>query len=129
MFTLSNIMKANAISCIGFGVTFFFLPEEVRNFLSTNKQAPSIVFTFLGIGLFINGLHLIWASFKPIPSKILVLYFSIGDYIWVLSASYLLLVGMWITTPIGITITLLVSGMVGTFGLLQMIKRKEMGNC
>jgi hypothetical protein len=122
-------MKANAISCIGFGIIFYFFPVEVRNFLSIDKQAPSIVFTFLGIGLFINGLHLIWASFKLIPSKVLVLYFSIGDYIWVLSTSYLLLVGKWITTPMGIVVTLLVSGMVGTLGLLQMIKRKEMGSC
>lgn len=129
MFTLSNIMKANAISCFGFGIAFFCLPEEVRNFLSTDKQAPSIVFTFLGIGLFINGLHLIWASFKLIPSKLLVLYFSIGDYVWVLTSLYLLLAGMWITTPIGIAVTLLVSGLVGTLGLLQMIKRKAMGNC
>jgi len=129
MITLSNIMKANAISCIGFGVTFLFLPEEVRQFLSANNQAPSIVFTVLGMGLFLNGLHLIWASLKPMPNKYLVIYFSIGDYIWVLSTSYLLVVGMWITSPMGIIVTLLVSGMVGIFGLLQMIKRKEMGNC
>jgi len=122
-------MKANAFSCIGFGITFFFLPEEVRVFLSTNNQAPSIVFTVLGIGLFLNGLHLIWASLKLMPSKHLVTYFSICDYIWVLGTSYLLVVGMWITTPMGIAVTLLVSSMVGIFGLLQMIKRKEMGNC
>ena len=66
---------------------FFFLPEEVRNFLSENKQAPSTIITVLGIGLFFNGLHLIWASSKPTPSKFLVIYFSIGDYIWVLSTS------------------------------------------
>ena len=129
MITLSNIMKANAFSCIGFGITFLFLPEEVRNFLSANNQAPSIVFTILGICLFFNGLHLIWASLKIMPSKHLVIYFSIGDYIWVLGTSYLLVVGIWITTPMGIVVTLLVSGMVGIFGLLQMIKRKEMGNC
>ena len=129
MITLSNIMKTNAFSCIGFGFTFLFLSEEVQNFLSANNQAPSIVFTVLGVGLIFNGLHLIWASLKLMPSKHLVIYFSIGDFIWVLGTSYLLVVGMWITTPTGITATLLVSGMVGIFGLLQMIKRKEMGNC
>lgn len=122
-------MKANAISCIGFGLTFFFLSKEVGNFLSVDKQAPSIVFIVLGIGLFFNGLHLIWASSKFMPSKLLVLYFSISDYIWVLSTSCLLLAGIWITTPAGIVATLSVSGMVGAFGLLQMIKRKEIGSC
>jgi hypothetical protein len=120
-------MKANAISCIGFGIVFFCLPEEVLNFLSTNKQAPETVLTIIGIALFFHGIHLIWASFKLMPSKLLVLYFSIGDYIWVISTSYLLLIGLWITTPMGIAITLLVSIIVGSFGLLQMLKRKEMG--
>ena len=129
MITLSNVMKANAFSCIGFGFTFFFLPEEVRNFLSVNNQAPNIVFSVLGIILFFNGLHLIWASLKLIPSKHLVIYFSVGDYIWVLGTSYLLVAGIWITTPMGIAVTLLVSCMVGIFGLLQMIKRKEEENC
>ena len=129
MITLSNVMKANAFSCIVFGITFFFLPEQVQNFLSANNQAPSIVFTVLGIGLFFNGLHLIWASLKIMPSKRLIIYFSIGDYIWVLGSTYLLVVGIWITTPMGIAVTLLVSGMVGIFGILQMMKRKKMGSC
>jgi len=68
------------------------------------------------------------ASLKVMPSKHLVIYFSIGDYLWVLGTSYLLVVGIWITTPIGIAVTLLVSGMVGSFGLLQMIKQKEVEN-
>jgi len=121
-------MKANAFSCIGFGFIFFFLPEEVRNFLSVNNQAPNLVLTVLSIALFFNGLHLLWASLKVMPSKHLVIYFSIGDYLWVLGTSYLLVVGIWITTPIGIAVTLLVSGMVGSFGLLQMIKQKEVEN-
>lgn len=128
MITLSNVMKANAMSCIGFGIVFFFWPEEVGNFLSTDKQAPNIVLSILGIALFFNGLHLIWASAKSMPSKFLVLYFSISDYAWVLSTSYLLSFGIWISTPMGIVATLLVSAIVGTFGLLQMVKRKEMGN-
>jgi hypothetical protein len=121
-------MKANAVSCIGFGIVLFFLPEVVINFLSTSNQAPKVVTSVLGFALFFNGLHLIWASFKLMPSKLLVLYFSVGDFIWVISTSYLLLTGLWITTSKGIAVTLVVSLMVGFFGLLQMIKRKEVDN-
>jgi len=121
-------MRANAASCIGFGFIFFIFPAEVSGFLSTNMKVPEIILFVLGIGLFINGVHLVWASFKPLPSKQLVLYFSGGDYIWVLGSVYLLLSGIWITTSIGILVTILVSGMVGSFGILQMLKRKEMGN-
>lgn len=128
MFTLSSVMKANAVSCIGFGIVFFFLSEDVINFLTTSKQAPKGVISVLGFVLFFNGLHLIWASFKIMPSKLLVLYFSVGDFIWVISTSYLLLTGLWITTSKGIAMTIVVSLMVGLFGLLQMIKRKEMVN-
>jgi len=129
MISLSNVLKANAISCIGFGLTFLLFPELVGSFLSENNQAPSFVLTVLGIGLFINGLHLLWVSFKSLPSKFIVLYFSIGDYIWVFATSYLLIAGLWITTPLGIAITILVSAVVGTFGLLQMTKRKKIDHC
>jgi hypothetical protein len=129
MITLSHVMKANAASCIGFGTTFLLATEGVINFLSVDKQAPSMVFTVLGIGLLLNGLHLVWVSFKVMPSKPLVLYFSFGDYIWVLATLYLLLAGIWITTAQGVATALLVSLMVATFGVLQMIKRKAMGHC
>ncbi len=126
MITLSNIMRANAISCIGFGIVFFLLPEQIQSFLSINKPAPTLVFIVLGIALFVNGLHLIWASLQEKPSRLLVIYFCIGDYLWVIGSFYLLLTGLWITTPKGIAATLLVSIMVGTFGLLQTFKLKKM---
>ena len=129
MFTLSNIMRANATSCIGFGTIFSLFSEEVTHFLSISKQAPNMVFLLLGLVLIFNGLHLIWASLKSMPSKFLVLYFSIGDYIWVLATLYLIFTEMWITTPIGIVAALLVAVIVGTFGWLQMLARKKMGNC
>ena len=129
MSTLSNVMKANATSCIGFGVIFSLFSEEVSHFLSISKQAPSMVFLLLGLVLIFNGFHLIWASFKSMPSKFLVLYFSIGDYIWVLATLYLIFTEMWITTSIGIVTALFVAIMVGIFGWLQMLSRKKMGNC
>jgi hypothetical protein len=36
---------------------------------------------------------------------------------------------MWITTPMGIATALLVAVVVGTFGWLQMLARRKMGNC
>jgi len=122
-------MRANAMSCIGFGLLFFVFPAEVSNFLSSSMEFPEMVLYFLGIGLFLNGMHLVWASFDLKPSKQLILYFSGGDYVWVLGTTYLLLSGKWITTPMGILVTIIVSAIVGVFGILQMLKRKEMGNC
>jgi len=127
MTTLSYVMKANAISCIVFGLIFLIIPSKVIMFLSADIQPP--VLLILGVGLIINGLHLTWASLKPMPSKALVLYFSIGDYIWVLGSISLVLLGIWITTTAGILTTLVVSAMVGLFGVLQMLKRKGMGDC
>lgn len=124
MITLSNVMKANATSCIGFGIIFSLFSGEVSHFLSLSKQAPNIVFILLGLALIFNGCHLIWASLKSMPSKYLVLYFSIGDYIWVLATLYLIFAKMWITTLIGIITALFVAVVVGTFGWLQ-IKVKD----
>ncbi|MFT5674975.1 MAG: hypothetical protein ACI808_000904 [Paraglaciecola sp.] len=129
MVTLSNIMRVNAFSCIGFGITFFLFPGKVGSFLSSDMKIPEVILLFLGVGLFFNGIHLLWASFGSTPSKKVVLYFSIGDYIWVIGTSYLLLFGIWITTPMGIWVTILVSGLVGAFGILQMLKRNEMADC
>ncbi len=127
MITLNYVMKANAISCIVFGLIFLMMPSKVIMFLSADIQAPKAILLILGIGLIVNGLHLIWASQKPMPSKALVLYFSIGDFIWVLGSISLVLLGIWINTTAGVITTLVVSAMVGFFGILQMLKRKEMG--
>jgi len=126
MTTLSYVMKANAISCIVFGLIFLSIPSKVIMFLSADIQPPETVLLILGTGLIINGLHLTWASLKPMPSRALVIYFSIGDYIWVLGSISLILLGIWITTTAGVITTLVVSAMVGLFGILQMLKRKEM---
>jgi len=80
MITLSNVMKANATCCIGFGSLLVFFSESVAHFLSLNNPVPNIALVLLGLVLIMNGLHLIWASFRLKPSKLLVLYFSVGDY-------------------------------------------------
>jgi len=128
MVTLKNILRANSASCVVFGFMFLLMPSTIAKFLSTDSSAPSVVISVLGTGLFINGLHLAWASLQPMPSIRLILYFSSGDFLWVLSTVLLMLFGIWITTPGGITAGLLVSIMVGALGAFQIIKRKEMGN-
>lgn len=75
-----------------------------------------------------NGLHLLWASTIPIPNKNLILYFSIGDYIWVIASVGLMVSEVWITTTGGVLVASAVAVMVGVFGGLQMTSRKAMGH-
>jgi hypothetical protein len=121
-------MRANAVSCIVFAIIFFIFPGEVSSFLSSTMKVPEMFLIALGIALFFNGIHLIFASLNSMPSKLIIHYFSIGDYIWVVGTTYLLLSGTWITSSSGILVTILVSLMVGSFGILQMLKRKEIAD-
>lgn len=127
MATLNTVMRANAVSCIGFGLTFLLLPSSVILFLSADMPVPETVLLCLGVGLLLNGLHLIWASLKPTPSKLLVLYFSIGDFIWVLVSIGLLFLGIWITSTEGMIVAAAVAAVVGLFGLFQLRARTAMG--
>lgn len=129
MLSLKKIMRANATSCLAFGGLFALQPSLVANFLGGASPAPQSYILILGILLILNGLHLIWASRAPLPQKDLILYFSIGDYIWVIGSVGLIVSGMWITTPAGIMIASAVAVMVGLFGVLQMTSRKAMGHC
>lgn len=123
MITLKTILRANAASCIVFGLIFLLRPIEVAAFLAHNTPAPMTALVFLGAILVLNGLHLIWASVQSYPNKYLVIYFAIGDFIWVLTSISLVLMGLWITTQLGIIASTLVAVMVGTFGLLQITQR------
>ncbi|MDJ0624179.1 MAG: hypothetical protein QNJ17_14515 [Desulfocapsaceae bacterium] len=125
MVNLKNVMRLNATSCLVFGLTFVIIPESVVDFLAQETQAPSLIFIILGIALFGNGIHLLWAAARSVPGKLLVLYFSIGDFLWVVATLLLVLAGVWITAPAGIAVSLAVAMMVGTFGFLQMTKREE----
>ena len=119
------IMRTNALSCILFGLVFLIATEEVIVFLSTNNQMPILILQSLAIVLIINGLNLIYEARKVKPLKLWVLYFSMGDFIWVLASILLLMNEMWITTKNGIIITITISIMVGIFGLLQLSKIRE----
>ena len=128
MLSLKNVMGANAASCIVFGGLFVLHPSLVASFLGGASPAPQLYILILGILLILNGLHLLWASRAPLPRKKLILYFSTGDYLWVIGTIGLIVSGVWITTTAGVLVAIIVAVMVGLFGVLQMTSRKAMGD-
>lgn len=129
MITLKSVLRANAVSCIIFAIIFLFMPSNVAIFLSQSSPAPDNVLIVLGGVLLVNGFHLLWASFKPLPSKLLVLYFSVGDLLWVLVTICLLILNIWITTWAGSAVSILVAVMILAFAVVQTSKRKKMASC
>ncbi len=125
MVTLKQVMRANALSCIIFGFLFIVLPTDTALFLSTSNTVPTTALVILGVVLVANGAHLIWASLSQIPNILLVMYFSLGDFLWVIASSYLIFSEMWITSEQGIAAASTVAVLVGVFGVLQMQKRSS----
>ncbi len=123
MLNLKNLMRMNATSCLLFGALFTLFPSEVATYLGGASPAPQLLILALGGALIINGLHLLWATTKPLPTKAIVLYFSAGDAIWVIATTGLLFSGLWITTTDGIITAIAVAVMVGFLGVMQMLKR------
>lgn len=126
MITLKNVLKANAASCIIFGLMFLWAPLEIALFLSNDAPAPELVLFLLGAVLVINGLHLLWASVQTSPNKLLVWYFSFGDLLWAIGTIVLLIGGIWITTVFGIIAAIVVGMTVSVLGILQALKSKEL---
>lgn len=125
MLSLKRVMVLNAISCILFGATFLAFSHEVGLFLHKVAPAPNLVLILLGSVLIFNGLHLMWAASKKEIEEWLVVYFVLGDLAWVGISLFLIFSNIWITSQLGIIATLLVAVMVGAFGILQFIKRKQ----
>lgn len=125
MFTLKSIMRLNALSCLSFGALFLYLPLQVALFLSSSTPIPEMVMQVIAVLLLFNGLHLLWAAQKGSSNKYLIFYFSLGDFIWVIATLNLILFEIWITNIQGILATIAVSLMVGLFGIMQLIKLKE----
>jgi hypothetical protein len=119
MVTLQTVLRMNASTCLGFGILFAVLPSSVAQFLSPTDSAPNWVFVVLGVGLILQGVHLLSASFQTMPSKGLILYFSIGDFAWTLASLLLMIMGLWITSPLALIYATLVALMVGLLGLMQ----------
>lgn len=122
MFTLKNVLLANATSCIVFGILLVVYPQQTAYFLSTEQPAANIYILAIGIGLVLNGLHLVATALKQNPSRSIILQFAIGDFIWVAITILLILTGTWVTSYDGILYSLAIALMVGIFGVLQIIK-------
>jgi hypothetical protein len=118
MTSLTTILRMNAASCIGFGALFVALPGVVAAFLG-DPPAPDTVVRLLGGLLLLNGLHLLHTSGQAQPHRWLVLYFSLGDFLWVLATAGLIGAGLWITTPAGVAAAVAVAAAVGAMGIAQ----------
>jgi len=116
---LKNVLRLNATSCFVFGVLFLCLPGSVAAFLSPDHPAPVVIISILGAGLILNGGHLLWASLKPAPSRLLITYFAMGDFLWVAGTAFLMITSIWINSFQGTVTALVVAVMVAIFGYLQ----------
>jgi hypothetical protein len=125
MLTLKTLLRINAASCLGFGALFIALPQRVTAFLGA-PPAPTVLLIILGALLIINGVHLLHTSCQALPPKALILYFSGGDFAWVVGTLALIAGGLWITRPAGVTAALLVGTGVGAMGLMQLVTRKRL---
>lgn len=119
MLSLKTTLLMNACSCLIFGGIFAGFPRQVAVFLGGSTPAPQLVMLLLGGVLVVNGIHLVWAAHRHQPGRLLIRYFSLGDFLWVAASAVLLLCGWWITTIEGQVASLLVALMVGGLGLIQ----------
>ena len=124
MLSLKKVMRINASSCLAFGSLFVLLPTQVAAFLGGTSPVPSIYILVLGIILMINGLHLLWASWLFTPPKMLITYFSIGDFLWAVASVVLMALGIGVTTVAGVLVTSAIAVVVGGLGVLQIKTRK-----
>ncbi|MFB9148228.1 hypothetical protein [Roseovarius ramblicola] len=115
--TLATVLRLNAASCLGFGMLFLAMPGVVAAALGT---PPAWLIAVLGAGL-IGNAALLWLSVRGgrVPRRAEVLFFSIGDAIWVAATLALILSGVWIVTPGGRVAALAVAVMVGALGFAQ----------
>lgn len=119
MITLTSVLKANALSCLIFGVIFAVFPSQTGALLDHSEPAPTPLIIALGIVLIFNGFHLLWATLQKTQHPWLILYFCLGDALWVVLSIALLILQLWITSLSGILMTTVVAIAVGTMGFLQ----------
>lgn len=114
---LATVLRLNAASCLSFGLIFLAAPWNVAAFLGT---APVWLIVSLGVGLIGNGV-LLWLSAREAraPKRAEVLFFCLGDLGWVVMTLALILTGLWITTPAGQGVALIVALAVGAMGWMQ----------
>ena len=115
---LSLILRLNALSCLSFGSLFMIKSEATSLFLSGDPQYGLLVL-IVGVGLFLNGLHLVFVASMKNPPKHQVDYFIGGDVLWVVATVALNLASYVIETNGGQWASLAVALLVGSFAWLQ----------
>ena len=120
---LSTILRLNAASCILFGLLFASAPEWTSALIgNTLPLALSIV----GLGLILNGAHLLLASIRSKPLCPELLYFVLGDFAWVIATVALLVLGVGVTTVTGVVASILIAIMVGSLGFMQLLHARRL---
>ena len=111
-------LRMNAFSCLSFGFIFAIWSEETAIFL-TGLDEFSTSFLACGILLLWHGVHLIMGSLRKSMIKKEILYFCIGDFLWVVGTITCIALKYGITTKYGIIVSLVVATYVGTVGFVQ----------
>lgn len=116
--SLAMALRLNALSCFGFGLLFLAVPAAVAAALGS---PPVWLIAALGAGLLGNAV-LLWLAQRRgrAPRRNEVLFFCLGDALWVVATLALVITGTWITTATGQAVTLAVAVLVALFGLAQM---------
>ncbi|MEP4197297.1 MAG: hypothetical protein ABJL99_16875 [Aliishimia sp.] len=113
---LKQVLRANAASCAVFGALFLVVGPASARFIGS---PPILLLQVLGAGLLLNAILLVLTSLKTQPDRFSVLFFALGDAIWVIATGALLLAGLWITTLLGVLCSVAVAMFVGGCGVLQ----------
>lgn len=113
---LRYVLKVNAASCALFGILFLFTTASAGAIIG---DPPTLLLQVLGGGLIINAVLLFGTSLKQQPMRAAVLFFALGDALWVVATLTLIAMSLWITTPLGIILSLGVAAFVGLCGAMQ----------
>lgn len=114
---LRTALRMNAASCVLFGALFAAMPAGVAGFLGVSSANAVAI---IGVGLLINGGHLLVASWRSRLRPKEVYYFSTGDLLWVTVTLALVASNSLLTTPASVAVSLAVAAFVGTVGVLQL---------
>lgn len=127
--TLNKILHANGSTCLIFGIILVLFPSQIALFLSSSAPAPCEWIIAVGCLLLCNSGHLFWVARSPLPSKWHIVYFSLGDMLWVLGTMGLVITHTWITNSFAIIVSYIIALLVGTLGALQLFIRQKLGGC
>lgn len=122
---LKPTMYLNAITCAFFGGLFVIAGGSVAVFLG---DPPIGLVNALGAALLFNAAHLAFEARKVQPAKKIVMYFVMGDALWVAATGVLVFGGIYITSPQGIFAAMAVAALVGAFAVGQVLYASQARN-